>query len=396
MKNEMEAKRRIGSVAICLDIRHRASREVVEGVMRHVSAAGGVEVAMFGNHPCNDGFERAVSVEPEVVVADATALRGRGLALLKAPSVRGIVFCGREAPPAMDGAAVLPLVSDAAGIASAAARLLVRCGLKDFAYLGTPMPTAWSEIRWIRFREALAALGFSPIEYGAAARRAGWRRERRRLRKWVEALPKPCGIFAAFDQRACHALAVCREAGLPVPQQVQILGVDDDEYICASETPSLSSVAVDFRDAAERAMSAMAAHLEDGVPLPETVLARVSGVTERRSTYDISRTGERVNLAREFIRLHAAEGISPADVARHVGGTLRLLEGGFRKVLGTTVAHELREARFATVRRLLENTETPLGEIAGRTGFGSAGGLMNAFKARFGVSMRQWRDGSRN
>ena len=394
MKNEiMNTRRKIRSVAVWLDVRHKASRGVVEGVMRHLSARTGIEVAFFGNHPCNDGFERAVSIEPDVVVADSTALRGRGLSLLRASSVRGVIFCGRQELATAGGAAVLPLVTDAEAVARTAARVLMRSGLRDFAYLGTPQTTAWSEARRRHFKAALEERGFAMLEYGAVAAHAGWRRERGRLLAWVKGLPKPCGIFAAFDQRARHVLVVCREAGIPIPQQVQVLGVDDEDYICENEVPPLSSVAIDFCSAAERAMAAIAAHLEDGAPLPEAVLAPVSGVTERLSTYDISRTGERVNKARNFIRLHAAEGISPADVAHHVGGTLRHLEGGFRQVLGTTVAAELKEARFAEVKRLLEKTSTPLGEIARLAGFRTSGGLMNAFKARFGITMGAWRKG---
>ena len=130
-------------------------------------------------------------------------------------------------------------------------------------------------------------------------------------------------------------------------------------------------------------------------PLPSAFLAGVAGFTERLSTCDVSRSGERVNRARDFIRLHATEGISPSDVARHVGGTLRYLESGFRAVLGTTVEAELREARLQAAVRLLEDTETPLGEIAGRVGAGNPRSLMNAFKRRFGCSMRQWRSKSR-
>ncbi|MBR1609326.1 MAG: helix-turn-helix transcriptional regulator [Kiritimatiellae bacterium] len=138
-------------------------------------------------------------------------------------------------------------------------------------------------------------------------------------------------------------------------------------------------------------MRAIFSHLETGAPLVPEFFAGVAGFAERRSTCDASRSGERVNRARNFIRLHATEGIAPPDVARHVGGTLRYLESGFRTVLGTTVKAELREARLQAAVRLLEDIETPLGEIAARVCFGTSGGLMNAFRRRFGCSMHEWR-----
>ena len=281
---------------------------------------------------------------------------------------------------------------DDARIGETAAAALVRSGLRDFAFLGAPHGERWSDARRDAFAAALAKRGFGPVaDYSPVAKRPDWRRERRHLAAWAKGLPKPCGVFAAFDQRARHLLSVCRDEGIDVPRQIQVVGADDEDYICESEIPSLSSIAIDFRGAAQRAMQAIFDHLETGAPVPGLVLAGVAGFTERLSTCDIRRTGERVNRARDIIRLHATEGVSPADVAHRAGGSLRHLEACFRTVPGRTVADELREARLQAAARLLEDTETPRGEIAARIGFGNGGSLMNAFRRRYGCSMREWR-----
>ena len=391
----MAVKRKNWTVAICLDVRQKASRDIIDGVMRQMVAHGGAEAIFLGNHVCNDGFDRSADAEPDIFVASYDITKGSNRALLRSRRIKAALFFGAY-PPALPYPA-LSLVSDDKAIGAAAARVLVRSGLRDFAYLGAPHGDRWSVARRDAFADALAEKGFAlAADYSPTAKRPDWRRERRHLAAWARDLPKPCGVFAAFDQRARHLLSVCRSEGLSVPRQIQVLGVDDEEYVCENEIPSLSSLAVDFRGAAQKAMNAVFAHVEEGVPLPELMLAGVAGFTERLSTCDMSRTGERVNRARDFIRLHATEGISPADVARHVGGSLRYLESGFRTVLGTTVEAELGEARLLAAVRLLEDTETPLGEIAGRVGFGNGRSLMNAFKRRYGCSMRDWRKRARH
>lgn len=384
------------TIAVCMDVRQKAAREILCGVMREARQHDGVDVVLLGNHPGNDGFDRISGGTPDILVASPNTLRSSRPALLRSRSVRAAVFFGTW------GSGSLPypyvsLISDDREIGASAARVLVRSGLREFAYLGSPHGERWSIARGVAFAEALAARGFGPVsDYSPSAKRPDWRRERRRLTEWIASLPKPVGVFAAFDQRARHLLSVCRALEIPVPRQVQILGADDEDYLCENEIPPLSSLALDFRGAAESAMRAVFAHLKEGTPLSGTVLAGVAGLTERLSTCDNSRTGEWVNRARDVIRHHAAEGIGPSEVARRTGASLRLIEDAFKAVLGRTVAAELRETRLAEAARLLDETKIPPGDIAARVGFGNPHSLMNAFRCRYGVSMGQWRRSARS
>ena len=393
----MLARKKKWTIAVCIDVRQKASRDITEGVMRCVVAHGGADVMLLGNHPGNDGFERTSGGEPDILVAGwGTLCESADRPLLRSPRLKAAVFFGGYLPGQVR-CPVAKIDSDDRQIGETAARVLMRSGLREFAFLGAPHGDRWSVARRDAFAEELAAAGYGlSADYSPSAKRPDWRRERKRLTDWVQALPKPCGVFAAFDQRARHLLSVCRDEGIPVPQQIQVLGADDEDYICENEIPSLSSIAIDFRGAAQTAMRAVFAYLEDGAPLPSLVPAGVAGFTERLSTCDASRTGEWVNRARDIIRHHAVEGLSPAEVARRTGCSLRLLESGFSMVLGKTVAADLRETRLKEAARLLAETETPPGEIAARVGFGNARSLMNAFKRRYGQSMRQWRKAARN
>ena len=393
----MLVRKKKWTIAVCIDVRQKSTRDITEGVMRCVVAHGGADVMLLGNHPCNDGFERTSGGEPDILVATYDRLlKSASRSLMKSPKLKAAIFFGRWKETDLRCPAVM-IASDDQQIGQTAARILLRSGLRDFAFLGAPHGDFWSLARRDAFAEALAASGYGlAADYSPSAKRPDWRRERKRLTDWVHALPKPCGVFAAFDQRARHLLSVCRDEGIPVPQQIQVLGADDEDYICENEIPSLSSIAIDVRGAAQTAMRAVFAYLEDGEPLPKNIMAGVAGFTERLSTCDASRTGEWVNRARDIIRHHAVEGLSPAEVARRTGCSLRLLESGFSMVLGKTVAADLRETRLKEAARLLAETETPPGEIAARVGFGNARSLMNAFKRRYGQSMRQWRKAARN
>lgn len=115
------------------------------------------------------------------------------------------------------------------------------------------------------------------------------------------------------------------------------------------------------------------------------------GITERLSTTDLSQAGNRVTRACDYIRLHAAEGISVGAVVRTVGGSERLLEKNFRTVLGHSICHEIQDRRLDQVVRLLKDTTQPIDGLAGHCGFRSGNYLKNLFRRRFGLSMSQFR-----
>ena len=250
---------------------------------------------LLGNHPCNDGFDRSAGGEPDILVAQYNMLKGANAALLRLPCLKAALFFGgwgsfRPPWPAVS------IVADDQQIGAMAARVLVRSGLRDFAFLGAPHGDRWNAARRDAFAAALAKKGFGPVaDYSPSAQHPDWRRERRRLVAWVKALPKPSGVFAAFDQRARHLLCVCHDEGIPVPRQLQVVGADDEEYICENEIPSLSSIAIDFRGAAQQAMQAIFAHLEAGAPLPGLVLA---GAISKSATRPSSGTPSRTSCGR--------------------------------------------------------------------------------------------------
>jgi LacI family transcriptional regulator len=278
-------------------------------------------------------------------------------------------------------------------IARLAARHLIDRGFRTLAYCGEP------QFNWSRWREEyfLAVAkeegcqcsvfeGLTSGEKGYS-----WTRERKSLKAWLQKLPKPVGVMACYDFRGQQLLDVCREVGIAVPEQVAVIGVDNDERLCQLCTPPLSSVIPDSRGAGYKA-----AQLLDQMMRGEEVRAGATllsplGVGERQSTDIYAVDDADVATALRYIRERACEGITVSDVLRVVPLSRRMLEHRFQKVIRRSPHAEIVRIRMERAARLLRQTDLPLSEIANRAGFASSIYLSKAFKHHTGVSPRAFR-----
>ena len=288
------------------------------------------------------------------------------------------------------------LLTDERTLAAEAAKLFRRNGLSHFAFVGSPTSGRWSEARQRFFRAALRDMGMD-LDVFAAGSATSWLEQERALAAWLKSLPKPCGVWAAFDQRAKHVLDACRLAGISVPSQIQVLGVDNDTPICEQTVPSLSSLMPDFESGGFAAASFLDGILRGGRGQPHgsggrtTLYFAFKGVVERLSTADDNGTARRISAAREFIRQHATSGIDVPHVASSLGISVRLLQRDYRAVTGRTVLREIQEEKLAHVKKMLRKTTTPIDGIGRFCGFKSPAHLKTLFKARFGMTMSAYR-----
>ena len=212
-----------------------------------------------------------------------------------------------------------------------------------------------------------------------------WTREHKRLRKWLADLPKPIGVMACFDIQAQQLLDACREEDIAVPEQVAVIGVDNDHLLCELAMPPLSSVIPDsFRSGYE------AASLLDRIMRGESIAANAYlvdplGIETRQSTDVLAISDPDVAQAARFIREYACSGINVADVLQEVPLSRRVLESRFQKLLGRTPHEEIVRYRISRVKRLLAESDFSLAEIAERTGFRHVEYLTVAFKKQVGV-----------
>lgn len=286
--------------------------------------------------------------------------------------------------------------SDQCAIGELAAETFLERGFERFAFVGEVQGINWSRGRGEAFAARVRQAGFECQMYGTltARERRDWGLERAKLCAWLKALPKPVAVFAAMDVRGRQVLDACLTAGLDVPHDVAVLAVDNDELICESTTPPLSSIALDT----ER-MGFEAARLLDQLLRRRRKARRVVRtfppvtVVERRSTESVHIADAVVAQSLAFIWLNAQDPIGVPDVVRQSGVSRRLLEMRFRKALRGTIQGELQRTRLKRVKALLSETNQSVTAIAKACGFTSKSYLGRVFRRAFGQTMTQYREG---
>ena len=214
-----------------------------------------------------------------------------------------------------------------------------------------------------------------------------------RIAQWLRQLPKPCGILLFNDQTALPVYAACRQAGLTVPGQIFLLGVDNDPMFCDNMNPGLSSVLPDFERSGFLAAGLLDHFFQAGRAPRRTALVAygVASVIERASTMDTSGASRYVLRAREYIEHHPSERLTVAAIAHALNLSPRLLEKHFAACAGRTLQQELLNGRFARLRELLSTTDRPINELIDVCGWNSISSAKRIFKARYGETMRAYR-----
>lgn len=220
----------------------------------------------------------------------------------------------------------------------------------------------------------------------------GLPRDAKSLEKWLRSLPKPVAVFCPGDLRAWQLINVCRRAGIEVPREVAVLGLDNDMILCGSSQPMLSSIDSDTQRIGRVAAETLAAMMDGTAPKGQIVRqVDPAGIVARKSTETIPDAPPWLSDALVFIRRNAKNGISAADVFRTLGRSHTVVTRAFRSTLGTTVQHAIADARLDEARRLLLGTDASIKQVAALSGFASVSYMLQAFTAKYGVSPGAWR-----
>jgi LacI family transcriptional regulator len=272
--------------------------------------------------------------------------------------------------------------TDDSAIANLAATHLLERGFRHFAFCGEP-GFNWSKWREVAFVRLLAEQGHDCAVFIPGTNRRQTT-EREALAAWIAGLPKPVGVMACYDIKAQQLLDACRDAGAAVPDEVAVIGVDNDELLCELSFPPLSSVIPDSRRAGYEA-ARLLDRLMAGSRVPaEPVLVPPLGVATRQSTDVLAIEDRDIAQAVRFIREHACDGISVGDVLRVVPLSRRAFEKRFLDRLGRTPHQEILRLKIVRAEQLLAETDLNLASIAERTGFRHAEYLSVAFKRATG------------
>ncbi len=261
--------------------------------------------------------------------------------------------------------------SDDAAIGLLAANHLMERGFRVFGFCGFESE-AWSSRRGQAFMEAVGRLGTPCIEYnsrwyGKAA--LSWEDEQRKIVEWLRRLVKPVGIFASNDIRAQHVLEACSRAKLTVPEEVAVLGVDDDELLCQLCNPPLSSVIPNTEMIGYKAAELLSELMAKRKLKARECVVEPIGIRMRLSTDVVAIDDREVAAALSYIREHACSGITVKDVLDNVPVSRSTLERHLRKYLGRTPQQEIRNVQLKRARELLASTDLPIERIAHLCGF---------------------------
>jgi LacI family transcriptional regulator len=270
---------------------------------------------------------------------------------------------------------------------------LIERGFRNLAFYGDPKFN-WSIWRRDHFIASLQRRGLSCEIFdavGPESRGYSWPRENRRLANWIRSLIKPVGLMASYDIGARQVLDACRELNIMVPEEIAVIGVDDDPIVCNLAFPSLTSVIPDAAGAGYRAAELLDLMMSGGHPESESHFLAPLGISTRQSTDIFAVEDPEIRRAAKLIREQACTGITVLDVLGEVSLSRRVFESRFRNATGQTPHEAILAQRLKRVEQLLRESDLPLEAIAAKTGFEHPEYMSVAFRKHFKVPPGKYR-----
>jgi LacI family transcriptional regulator len=303
-----------------------------------------------------------------------------------------MVYCSGGGDPRLSP--VVALDDFAAG--KLAGEHLLGLGITNFGFVGSSRSYRTIAQRLAGFRQPVEAKGYGVVECPVPVvmpREEISHPHRPAMIKWLRSLPKPVGIMAFDDWRANDLAATCLEADIAVPDQVAIIGVNNDDLLCESAWPPLSSVEAEYSRVGFKAAEILDRQLAGEVLVGDDrlVLMPPLGVVQRQSTNVQAIKDPNLVRARRFIGEHACDPCSVDDVLRVVPVNRRWLERNFASHFGRTVHNEITRVRIETAKRLLRGSEFSLDAIAARCGFAESKRFYVVFRNVTGTTPAAYR-----
>ena len=284
------------------------------------------------------------------------------------------------------------VVLDEEALARVVVDHLLERGYQEFAFCGIT-GYEWSATRERLFSQLVRESNCNCHIYkvSATGRRINWEKEQTEVARWLQSLPKPIGLCTPYDFRGQQVLDACRRADIPVPEQVAVVSVGDDEVLCDFTVPPMSSVTCNAHGAGYQAASVLSRLMAGKTVEPRVVRLKPFEVNLRQSTDIVAIDDPDVVTALQLIRLHACDSIKVGDIISEVHLSRRVLEQRFLKLVGRTVYDEILRVKLTRAKQLVSQSELPLTDIAYRTGFSHASHMGRIFRRELGLSPGEYR-----
>ena len=284
------------------------------------------------------------------------------------------------------------IMTDHVSVGKTGAEHLLECGFQRFAYCGFD-DWWWSRKRGEAFGKTAAEAGYPTYFYPqprAKAKRT-WDKELPIIADWLLTLPKPIGLMACNDDRGEWVIEACKIAGLNVPDEVAIVGVDNDQLICDLCAPPLSSIVLNVEKAGYEAAALLDKMMAGERATNCDIHVRPTHVAIRQSTDVLAVDDAGVAAAIRFIRQHSKTVIQVRNVVNAVALSRRVLEKRFRTILGHSIHDEIRRTRVEQIIRMLGETVMSISEIAQALGFSDVAHISRYFRREKGMSPLAYR-----
>ncbi|MCA9236790.1 MAG: XylR family transcriptional regulator [Planctomycetales bacterium] len=282
--------------------------------------------------------------------------------------------------------------SDAAEVSRLAADHLLERRFRRLAYVGSN-DRGWSSRRESAFRDYLSARNVNLHVYPAPTRKTeqAWEREQAVLAEWIRNLPKPIGLFACDDDRGREVLEACTLAGCRVPEDVAVVGVDNDEVFCDLADPPLSSVSLNIETAGYRAAQLLDGLMSGRIREPRSLPVEALCVVARRSSEIFAVDDDDISAALQLIHRNQGKDVSVERIVDELAVSRRSLEKRFRAILGRSILEEVQLAKLEHSKRLLLETPHSVSRVAKLAGFGTVGYFIQFFQQRVGKTPGKFR-----
>ena len=382
---------KLRKVALLVETSRGYGRGLLQGIIRYARLHGPWS---FYIHPGD--FEQAL---PEmerwggtgIVARIETPEIARAIRAAQLPTIC-LDFCCKQAAHTDEDWQLSEVHPDPVASVNLAIEHLLERGFQRLAFVGLP-DRIWSEQRQAAFCDRLQRAPCACVVYEPprAKRDREWGREQEILAAWLRELPKPLGLVACNDDRGRQVLEAALAAGVQVPDEVAVIGIDNDEVLCELSTPPLSSVALNTERGGFETARLLDGLMSGNIRKPQQILVEPLWVVTRQSTDVLGIEDREVAAALRFIRQHAEKPIGVKEVLAHVPISRRALEIRFRKTVQRSIQQEIQRVHLERAKRLLAETDLATDKIAAHSGFSTASYMGQVFQKCINLTPSQYR-----
>ncbi|MDO5582297.1 MAG: substrate-binding domain-containing protein [Planctomycetia bacterium] len=394
----METKRK-QRVLIIIHGTFYSSRQKLRGILRYNQDHDRWQIQLVQNRPDDVTFSGKIARDVKGIITDmySCGLFGTQIAAMNVPHLCLDFFGEAQYIP---GSKFCQVNCDNAAAGRAGANHFLERQYEHFGFVNDLKNRNWSLEREEAFVQTLAQNGKFCEIYRSKVHKEGTAADElddfRSLCAWLARLPKPAAIMAAMDSRALQVMNACYEERLSVPDDVAVLGLDNDTLLCQTCSPQLSSIPMCSEEAGYYGAQMLDLLMKDELGEKRIHTYGPKPIAIRESTNAVRYNDPLVSEALKFLWSTSSLFVNVAEVAKELRVSRRLLEVRFKEAVGHPVIEEIIRLRIDRVCGLLSHTNYPLSEIAAMCGFSCLSYLSRLFKRRTGKTLTEYREEAGN